>query len=366
MQRRELLSRALVLGASAAMPVWAVAAGSPRARDYLRLVAAWADEANRQHLGVVRAHGDSLQVVRSIEIPGRAHGLLIEPGGTVLAAARRPGDWVLRWSPTTGAAQWFACASDRSFTGHLLRDPTGACVYSAETDLGSGQGLIAVRDARTFELRAEWPTHGIDPHQFMLDADGSLLVANGGVPTRPETGRAKVDLDRMDPSLVRLDADSGTLLGRWRLPDTRLSIRHLARDATGQVGIALQAEHDDARVKAAAPVLALFDGTALRTVDTPQPLAGYGGDIAASASGFMVSVPRAGGVARWSRDGQWAGFTPLAEACSLASVAGEVWVGGRTQVAECGEAAAPQHQLAVAALRLDNHWVALERTERTR
>jgi uncharacterized protein len=353
MQRRELLSRALLLGASTALPAWAGAAGAPA----LRLVAAWADAAGRQHLGVLRAREAALQVVRSIEIPGRAHGLLIEPGGTVLAAARRPGDWVLRWSPSTGQAQWFACASDRSFTGHLLRDPAGACLYSAETDLDSGQGLIAVRDARTFELREEWATHGIDPHQFILDADGSLLVANGGVPTRPETGRAKVDLERMDPSLVRLDSRNGALLGQWRLPDPRLSIRHLARHADGHLGVALQAEHDDAQAKATAPVLAIFDGAMLRTAAMPQPLAGYGGDIAATAAGFMVSVPRAGGVARWARDGSWAGFTPLAEACSLATMAGEVWAGGRSQVAACGEAAEPQRR-AIAALRLDNHWVA--------
>ena len=356
-QRRGFLTHVVAFAATSTTPAWARAMTS---RDSLRFAAAWTDDAGRQQLGVLSARDAAMQVVRSIEIPGRAHGLLIEPAGTVLAAARRPGDWVLRWSPTTGTAQWFACASDRSFTGHLLRDPTRACLYSAETDLDSGQGLIAVRDARTLELRAEWPTHGIDPHQFILDADGSLLVANGGVPTRPETGRAKVDLDRMDPSLVRLSTVDGSLLGQWRLPDARLSIRHLVRGGTGLVGIALQAEHDDAKVKAAAPVLALFDGAALRTVDIPQPLAGYGGDVAASASGFMVSVPRAGGVARWSRDGSWGGFTPLAEACSLASVAGEVWVGGRTQVAECGEAAATR-QLAVAALRLDNHWVALAR-----
>lgn len=229
-QRRAFLTQAVAFAAAGTAPAWARAMNP---RDGLCFAAAWADDAGRQHLGVLGAHDAGLHVVRSIEIPGRAHGLLIEPGGTVLAAARRPGDWVLRWSPATGAAQWFACASDRSFTGHLLRDPTGACLYSAETDLGSGHGLIAMRDARTLELRAEWPTHGIDPHQFIFDADGSLLVANGGVPTRPETGRAKLDLARMDPSLVRLSTESGALLGQWRLPDARLSIRHLARDAKG-------------------------------------------------------------------------------------------------------------------------------------
>jgi hypothetical protein len=79
----------------------------------------------------------------------------------------------------------------------------------------------------------------------------------------------------------------------------------------------------------------------------------------------MVSAPRAGGVARWSRDGQWAGFTPLLEACSLASAGrGEVWAGGRAQAAECdarneSNAGAAPHHLAIHSLRLDNHWVAL-------
>jgi hypothetical protein len=82
----------------------------------------------------------------------------------------------------------------------------------------------------------------------------------------------------------------------------------------------------------------------------------------------MVSTPRAGGVARWTRDGQWAGFTPLAEACSLASTGnGEVWVGGRAQAAECeghdksdaSDARAMPRHLAINSLRLDNHWLAL-------
>lgn len=358
MQRRMFAQGALLWAAVGAMPSTAQAT----ARRGPRFVAAWDGEGGEHHLGVLAAEAAALRVVTSIALPTRAHGLLVEPGGSVLAAARRPGDWVLRWAPASGAAQWFWSEPDRRHTGHLLREPGGRWLYSAETDVETGQGLIAVRDARTFERLAEWPTHGIDPHQFILDADGSLLVANGGVPTRPESGRAKLTLERMDPSLVRLDASTGALLGQWRLADSRLSIRHLVRDTMGLVGIALQAEHDDAQVKAAAPVLAVFDGARLRALDAPLSLAGYGGDIAATASGFRVSAPRAGGVARWTRDGQWAGFTPLAEACSLASAAnGGVWVGGRAQAAECDEgdpSAAPRH-LAIHSLRLDNHWLAL-------
>ena len=350
MQRRRLLSRALTLVAGALVP-WhagAVAQHDPR------FVAAWDEEAGRHHLGLLGVRDDTLQVIASTELPTRAHGLLVEPGGTVLAAARRPGDWMLRWAPVGGAVQWFWSEPDRRHTGHLLHD--GRRLYSAETDQQSGQGLIALRDARTLERHTEWATHGIDPHQFIVDADGSLLVANGGVPTLAETGRSRREMDRMDASLVRLDGRSGELLGQWRLDDPRLSIRHLARDPTGIVGVALQAEHDDAQAKAAAPVLALFDGDTLRTVDTPMPLAGYGGDIAVTAAGFIVSVPRAGGVARWNRGGRWAGFAALPEACSLVSSGTLVWAGGRTLAAECDHDGV-LHSVKHVPLRLDNHWV---------
>jgi hypothetical protein len=354
--RRHWLQGALLWAAWGGTPA---RAGATAARPGPRFVAAWDGADGEHHLGLLGAHDGALHVVAAIALPTRAHGLLIEPGGSVLAAARRPGDWVLRWSPTRAAAQWFWSGPERRHTGHLLRDPAGRWLYSAETHLETGQGLVTVRDARSFALHAEWATHGTDPHQLILDADGTLLVANGGVTTRPETGRTKLDLARMDSSLVRLDSRSGALLGQWRLADSRLSIRHLARApgaVSGPVGIALQAEHDDPQIQAAAPVLALFDGDRLRPVDTPQPLAGYGGDIVATTAGFIVSAPRAGGVARWTGEGQWAGFTPVAEACSLsADRSGNVWVGGRNAVARA-PAGSPAAPWARHALRLDNHW----------
>ncbi|ANY60835.1 hypothetical protein MA05_00350 [Comamonas aquatica] len=89
----------------------------------------------------------------------------------------------------------------------------------------------------------------MDPHQLLLDRDGSLVVANGGIPTQPETGRRKLRLDHMDSSIVRLrPQDRGALAGQWQLPDPRLSLRHLAWGPAvawdpGQrwLGIALQA-----------------------------------------------------------------------------------------------------------------------------
>ena len=352
--------RALLSGSAGWLATAGAAPASAQPREpAVRLATAWGGpQAERHHVGLVEARGGSLHVTASTEVPGRAHGVWAEPDGSVLFAARRPGDWLLRWHPRTGTSQWLWSDADRRFTGHVIRPPAHPWLHTAETDLETGAGLLAARDPRTLALRAEWPTGGIDPHQVLADADATLLVANGGIPTWPETGRAKRDLDRMDSSLVRLDPSTGRSLGQWRLDDARLSIRHLARHASGTIGIALQAEHDDAAAKTQAPVLALFDGRTLRAVSAPLALAGYGGDIAATAAGFGVSVPRAGGVAHWAVDGGWLGLHRLPGACALASAPGGLWAGGHDMAAYWADAGAGNPH-AVPRLKLDNHWAAL-------
>jgi uncharacterized protein len=351
-RRRVLLSGAAAwITAAAALPARARPPGQA-----VRLAAAWDDAGGpRHHAGLLEARSDVLRVLASIELPSRAHGLCAEPGDSVLFVARRPGDWLLRWRPRRGAAQWLWSDTYRCFTGHVASLPGHPLLCTAETDLDTGLGLVATRDRQSLAMQAEWPTHGTDPHQMLADADGSLLVANGGIPTAPETGRAKRDLDRMDPSLVRLDPRTGRCLGQWRLDDPRLSIRHLARHPGGTVGVALQAEHDDASVKARAPVLALFDGRSLRSVAIPLPLAGYGGDIAATAEGFCVSVPRAGGVAHWTTGGGWLGLHPLPGACALASGPDGLWAGGLDAAAHRSGPGAPG-RARLPRLKLDNHW----------
>jgi hypothetical protein len=146
------------------------------------------------------------------------------------------------------------------------------------------------------------------------------------------------------------------------LQDRRLSLRHLAWNGT-RLGIALQAEHDDAEAKATAPVLAVFDGASLKPVAAPQALAGYGGDIAPAyfapaGDGFAVSCPRAQGIALFAADGTWQGLIPLAEACALAAAPDRVWVGGRLQALTL-KAAMPAAQAPIPGIRLDNHWIAL-------
>lgn len=347
-----LLTRRTWLAAFAAgmaMPAWTA--------DARGFAATWESGEGGWRIGLLAAHEGTLAPRATLEVPTRAHGLLWQ-GRDLLAVARRPGDWMVRWRPGR-EPQWGWIEPDRAFNGHVIASPDGRKLYTTETDLESGAGLVGVRDAGSFEKLAEWRTGGMDPHELVLDADGTLLVANGGIPTLPETGRLKIGLERMDPSLVRMDTTGGRLRGQWRLTDPRLSVRHLAWCGEGPqraLGIALQAEHDDAAKKQQAPVLALFDGRALRAVEAPRALAGYGGDIAWAGDRIAVSCPRAGGVALFGSGGEWMRFESIAEACPLAADGTQLWAGGRTAVQDVA-AAAPQYKLA-SGIRLDNHWLA--------
>lgn len=320
------------------------------------MAAAWrADDGER--IGLVGAHPDGWRILRQLTVPTRAHGLLVEGPDRYLAVARRPGDWVLRWDGQGRELAWAWTDPGRAFNGHVIASPDGRWLYTTETDLDTGAGLIGVRERESLEKVDEWSTGGLDPHELLLDSAGRLMVANGGIPTLPETGRLKIGLERMDASLVRLSCDTGEITGQWKLDDRRLSLRHVAW-CGDQLGIALQAEHAEPDRRAAAPVLARFDGRALAVceADPSARFAGYGGDVAATIDGWAVSCPRVGRIALWRADGRWDGTLALDEACALAGGEGRLWIGGRHQVLT------RQHDGRVAAsdlpaLRLDNHWV---------
>ncbi|MBT9511718.1 MAG: DUF1513 domain-containing protein [Acidovorax sp.] len=370
LHRRHALAALAGLGACVIAPGAAFATTG----DRVHLAAAW-ERQGSFHIGVLSTHegaGQALQIHAALEVPTRAHGLCVLSDGSVLATARRPGDWLVRWRPGAGGEpQWLWQDGERSFNGHVLASADGQRLYTTETDAETGASWVVVRDARTLTTTAVWPTHGIDAHELIWDTQRrnggapTLIVANGGVPTAPETGRVKRDLGRMDPSLVRLDARMGHLLGQWRLQDPRLSLRHLAWSPDGALlGIALQAEHDDAAAKNAAPVLALFDGSALRVVAAPehiaQSLRGYGGSMAATPTGWAVSCPRAHGIATFSLRGEWQGLVPLPEVCPLAVRGGALWAGGLTASLQDAQASRPlrhPHGQRLQGARLDNHWV---------
>jgi uncharacterized protein len=350
--------------------LWPGAWASPAPDTSATLVAAW--EAHNEYLvGLIAVGPEHWSVQQAVSVPTRPHALLAEPGGTVLAVARRPGDWLLRWRPgdQPQQQQWHWIGEDRRFNGHAVASDDRSQLWTTETDLETAQGRLGMRDPRSLEKIGEWATHGMDPHELLVLPErlgvfpaGTLLVANGGIPTLPETGRSKRQLERMDPSLVALDPRTGELLGQWRLDDHWLSIRHLAWDAHAKrLGIALQAEHPVPEDRWRAPVLAVWDGERLNTGPVSPDLRGYGGAVAAApGGGFLVGCPRANALAVFSANARWTDNLPLPDACAVAAGDGQWWAGGSTGVLHQPMQSDTPAQLLAAATRAaprwDNHW----------
>ncbi len=315
----------------------------PQAKDQNRLAAAWrtatgsGPDAGRDFAGILELDWSArrVRIASQVVLPERVHGLLAQGDGGFLAVGARPGRVLLRFDAAGQIAVRHSLQDEsppRTLAGHANPSLDGQWLYTPETDPVTGLGWISVRSRASLQKVAEWRSHGIDPHQCLPDSHGALLLANGGIP-RTRDG-SKRDTHQMAPSLVRLDAHTGELLGQWQLADHRLSLRHLAWSRTMDtadaplLGIGLQAEHDDPLARSEAPGLAVWDGFTLRTPSHSALAGGYAGDIAPGpGGGFIVSGQKVGRGVLWHPDapGELHTIAQLRELCALA-----VWENNRT------------------------------------
>jgi uncharacterized protein len=172
----------------------------------------------------------------------------------------------------------------------------------------------------------EFPSGGVGPHELLLHPDGrSLIVANGGIRTSPDTGREKLDRDTMASSLTRIELAHGTITESVALPKELqlLSLRHLTVDATGAVWFGAQWEGDASETP---PIVGRYQpGSSLSTLRLPEPLArlsqNYVGSLACDARGDLVatSCPKGGRIIVWeARTGKIAGVVALEDGCGVA------------------------------------------------
>jgi len=303
-QRRHFLQQlGAVLGAGA-LPALARAAGQTRP---LRVGGGWRMNEREWQIGALSVDWTQGRVSTEFAVttPTLPHGIWPEAGGGFLAVATRPGSWMLRVDAQGQLMHRITSADEgdaRTFDGHVIASHDGRWLFTGETDRNTGAGWVSVRDARDLRKVAEHRTHGIDPHQILVDADGRLVVANGGI-LRTPTG-AKRALERMDPKLVLMNPDNGEKLGEWSLRDKRLAPHHIAwnRPLAGGpqlLGVGLQAEHDDRAQRRDAPILAVWDGNEL-TTPSHMVADGYAGDVAAGPNGgFVLTAQFADRIVLW-------------------------------------------------------------------
>jgi hypothetical protein len=252
--------------------------------------------------------------------------------GEVVVLARRPGRILVVVDLAGGAVRrQLAAPEGRHFYGHAVFDAAERLLYTTENDYEAGRGVIGVWDAGAGYARVgEVDAHGIGPHDLALAPDGSsLVIANGGLLTHPDSGRAKLNLSTMEPSLVMVDPRTGEVARRLTLPRElhQLSIRHLAVAADGSIGFGMQYEGPAGDQVPLAGTWAPDGSVGLLSQEhaAPADTRNYVGDLAIDATGryLAASFPRGNRVGVWDlRTRRPIGLVAAPDACGLQVEAG--------------------------------------------
>jgi uncharacterized protein len=284
-----------------------------------------AEEVERYFATGFQADG---RVVFDIPLAGRGHGVAFRPApAQCVVFARRPGTFAVVIDLERGEAlRRIDAAAGRHFYGHGAFAPDGRYLFTSENDFAAGRGVIGIRDALDgYRQIGEFASHGIGPHEVALMPDGATLVAaNGGIRTHPDNDRAMLNLDTMQPSLAYLDLASGHLQDAFGLaPDLhRLSIRHLAVNRDGLVGVAMQYEGSK---RDRVPLVGVHARGAIRLFDAPpaieRRMRHYAGSIAFDRSGRLLAVacPRGSLITFWdARTGALIDHVEVVDGCGVA------------------------------------------------
>ena len=251
--RRRFLGAGAGLAAGLVLPARALGQALPAVVGAAEgaLFAAACKDAQGQFAAVI-FDADTGRDVARVALPARGHDIAQRPDSQrpdsdgvrgmreVVAFARRPGNFAVVFGPDPARQPlWFTSRADRYFYGHGVFSGDGRLLYTTENDFEAGVGTIGVRDATAgYKQIGELGSGGIGPHDLALLADGqTLVVANGGIKTHPDTPRLELNLATMQPSLAYIDTRTGDLLERHELPAAlhQLSIRHLAVGANATV-----------------------------------------------------------------------------------------------------------------------------------
>lgn len=312
--------------ALAAMPLAKRGCAAGRIETGLPVIAS-ARIGDRDHAVLLDADG---KVSPLAELPGRGHGGAFQPGGRhMVMFARRPGLFAFIFDRGSGAIRHvLEGPPGRHFYGHGTYSPDGRLLYSTENDYDAERGVVGVWDAADGYRRVgEFDSFGIGPHDAALMPDGhTLVIANGGILTHPDTGRHKLNIPDMAPSLATVDVRSGERTGQWSLPREfhKLSIRHLAR--TRDAGVIAAMQYEGPASDTPPLVLRLGrDGFGLMPAprDVQRRMNNYAGSATADTSGALVAVsaPRGNLVTFWSHDGAYLSSFEMPDGCGLASSA---------------------------------------------
>ncbi|MAY01946.1 MAG: twin-arginine translocation pathway signal [Gammaproteobacteria bacterium] len=331
LHRRSFLALAIV---AATQPTAVFSQG----QDRPVFLSAASDSDSQHWVKAFSINDNQLEMLYSHRLPERAHAVALHPNQqSFVTLARRPGTFMLIGDVQSGEVlQEVDAVPDRHFYGHGVFSADGEYFYTTENaydDTHGDNGRIGVwrynNTSGTMQRVDEFYSYGVGPHELLLMPDqDTLVIANGGIRTHPDSERDKLNIDIMRPNLVYIDRHRGSLLEIHSLPAEyhQASIRHIDVNASAQVAIAMQFEGEPfMRV----PLLATHRrGEAIRTLMAPEQvqsrLQQYVGSIRFDHSGrfFVASCPRANLLTFWdAENGEFISQLRARDACGVCAYA---------------------------------------------
>lgn len=272
--------------------------------------------------------------ILELALPDRGHAAAYHAAtGACVTFARRPGKFALAFNKNRKSdgyeTQLILPEANRHFYGHGLFSADGRLLYATENNYADATGIISVRDvAGRYRHIGEFSSYGTGPHELCLLPDNkTLVVANGGIATHPDSGRTKLNLATMAPNISYIDSQTGELLEQYQLPKTlhQLSIRHMS--VVGADVLAFGCQYQGPALDQPALIGFHKRGHALEIHAAPasiQPqLKNYIGSIATSHDSNVVaaSAPRGGLITYWDASScSYIGQTRLRDGCGIAPI----------------------------------------------
>jgi uncharacterized protein len=263
------------------------------------------------------------RIVWQQTMPARGHTVELSPDGSLCAVIdRKPGASITFCRSKDGALlNRIAAQTGSSFDGHAVFNSAGTLLYATESRDEDQAGTIAVFNAADGSRVAAFSTHGVEPHELIwAEPDRVLAIGNGGIRDR------KAMEAEIESSLVLLEAQDGTRLAKHALEEdlVSLSIRHLARSASGEIVFATQ---DQDAATDWRPMVGLLDPIgAIAFLDLPlddlMRLRGYCGGVAVDRTGTIAAAtsPHGGIAAFWHLpERRYLGSVELRDGCGIAA-----------------------------------------------
>lgn len=330
----------------------------------------WADVGNPSYLSagmnsdgshVLCGLNDDATISFERPLPARGHAAAAHPTRPeAVAFARRPGTYAIVLDCRNGLEKaQLTAPNGRHFYGHGTFAADGGLLFTTENDYENARGVVGMWDAKKgYKRLGEFLSGGIGPHDVKLMPDGSsLVVANGGIETHPETGRSKLNLHSMRSNLSYLTLD-GEINAQVELASEhqRNSIRHLAVSKTGDVAFAMQWQGD---LTEDLPLLGVHNlhnrHLKLHDEASVRAMQGYLGSIAFNSNSDQIAVtsPRSGVMQVFGLTGLSRSFD-ITDVCGVAASQDGFFSTSGTGFTRSPEFGKTKHHLA-----WDNHLIAI-------